>query len=344
MDGYALLYKGWQQFKKLKVAGMVAAGSDNIPSILPEEAVRIFTGAAVPEGADTVVMQEKARAENGDLIIDDTLLVQGANVRPKGSEIKAGDLALSDKSRLNPAAIGFLTGIGITNVNVYPAPSVSIIVTGNELQEPGKPLHYGQVYESNSFTLKAVLQQMQIRDITVYKAEDNLEKLTAILHEAMEKSDMVLLNGGISVGDYDFVLKATENCGISKLFHRIRQKPGKPIFFGTKGHKLVFGLPGNPASVLTCYYEYVTLALEKLFHCSTGMKTIYATMSNSYKKPAGLTHFLKGSYDGQSVLSLDAQESFRLSSFARANCLIVVDEEITELSKGEKVEVHLLPV
>lgn len=344
MDGYALLHKGWKQFKKLKVAGMVAAGSDNIPNILPEEAVRIFTGAAVPQGADTVVMQEKAKVENGDLIIDDSLLIQGANVRPRGSEIKAGDLALSDKSRLNPAAIGFLTGIGITDVSVYPAPAVSIIVTGNELQEPGKPLHYGQVYESNSFTLKAALQQMQIMDITVYKAEDNLEKLTAILHEAMEKSDVVLLNGGISVGDYDFVLKATENCGISKLFHRIRQKPGKPIFFGTKGHKLVFGLPGNPASVLTCYYEYVTLALGKLFHCSTGMKTIYATMSNSYKKPAGLTHFLKGSYDGQSVLSLDAQESFRLSSFARANCLIVVDEEITELSKGEKVEVHLLPV
>lgn len=344
MDGYAISFSGWQHYKKLKLAGIVAAGSENKPNILPGEAVRIFTGAAVPEGADTVVMQEKVRTENGELIIEDTLLKEGTNVRPQGSEIQSGHLALSAGSRLSPAAIGFLTGIGITQANVYPAPSVSIIVTGNELQDPGKPLKHGQVYESNSFALKAVLQQMHISDITVYKAEDNLEKLTSILSEALEKSDMVLLNGGISVGEYDFVLRATENCGITKIFHRIRQKPGKPIYFGTKGEKLVFGLPGNPASVLTCYYEYVTLALEKLFHCSTGLKTIFVTLENTFKKPAGLTHFLKGSYDGRSVLYLDAQESFRLSSFARANCLIVVDEETTEICKGEIVKVHLLPV
>ena len=120
MDGYALSFSGWQQCKKLKMAGMVAAGSEDRPVLSPEEAVRIFTGAAVPDGADTVVIQEKSRTENGELIIEDTMLEQGANVRPKGSEIKTGDLALSKNSRLSPAAIGFLTGIGITHVNVYP--------------------------------------------------------------------------------------------------------------------------------------------------------------------------------------------------------------------------------
>jgi molybdopterin molybdotransferase len=326
------------------MAGMVAAGSDDRTVLSPEEAVRIFTGAAVPDGADTVVIQEKSRTENGELIIEDTALEQGANVRPKGSEIKTGDPALSKNSRLSPAAIGFLTGIGITHVSVYPAPSVSIIVTGNELQEPGKPLKHGQVYESNSFTLRAVLQQMQISKITVYKAADSLDKVTSVLAEALDKSDIVLLNGGISVGDFDFVLKATENCGITKIFHKIKQKPGKPIFFGKKDRKIIFGLPGNPASVLTCFYEYVTLSLEKLFNCRTGMQTIYAPLSSDFKKPAGLTHFLKGFYDGQTVIPLDAQESFRLSSFARANCLIVLKEEVTESSKGEIVEVHLLPV
>ena len=344
MDGYALSFGGWQQYKKLKMAGMVAAGSEDRPLLSPEEAVRIFTGAAVPDGADTVVIQEKSKTENGELIIEDTALEQGANVRPKGSEIKTGDLALSKNSRLSPAAIGFLTGIGITHVNVYPAPSVSIIVTGNELQEPGKPLRHGQVYESNSFTLRAVLQQMQISKITVYKAADSLDKVTSVLAEALDNSDIVLLNGGISVGDFDFVLKATENCGITKIFHKIKQKPGKPIFFGKKDRKIIFGLPGNPASVLTCFYEYVTISLEKLFSCRTGMHTIYAPLSNDFKKPAGLTHFLKGFYDGQTVIPLDAQESFRLSSFARANCLIVLNEEVTESVKGEIVEVHLLPV
>jgi len=344
MDGYALSFSGWQHCKKLKMAGMVAAGSEDRPVLSPEEAVRIFTGAAVPDGADTVVIQEKSRTENGELIIEDTALEQGANVRPKGSEIKAGELALSKNSRLSPAAIGFLTGIGITHVNVYPAPSVSIIVTGNELQEPGKPLKHGQVYESNSFTLRAVLQQMQISKITVYTAADSLDKVTSVLAEALDKSDIVLLNGGISVGDFDFVLKATENCGITKIFHKIKQKPGKPIFFGKKDRKIIFGLPGNPASVLTCFYEYVTVSLEKLFSCRTGMQTVYAPLSNDFKKPAGLTHFLKGFYDGQTVIPLDAQESFRLSSFARANCLIVLKEEVTESVKGEIVEVHLLPV
>lgn len=344
MDGYALSFGGWKQFEKLKMAGIVAAGSEDRPVLSPEQAVRIFTGAAVPEGADTVVIQEKSRTENGELIIEDIMLEQGANVRPKGSEIKAGDLALPKNSRLSPAAIGFLTGIGITHVDVYPAPSVSIIVTGNELQDPGKPLKHGQVYESNSYTLRAVLQQMQIKDVMVFKAEDTLDTLTSVLSEALEKSDIVLLNGGISVGDYDFVLKATENCGITKIFHKIRQKPGKPIYFGKKGQKLVFGLPGNPASVLTCFYEYVTVALEKLFQCRSGMNIIYAPLSTTFKKPAGLTHFLKGFYDGESVNPLDAQESFRLSSFARANCLIVINEEVTESIKGEIVEVHLLPV
>jgi molybdopterin molybdotransferase len=344
MDGYALSFSGWQQYKKLKMAGMVAAGSEDRPQLSPEEAVRIFTGAAVPDGADTVVIQEKSRTENNELIIEDPALEQGANVRPKGSEIKAGDLALAKNSRLSPAAIGFLTGIGITHVIVYPAPSVSIIVTGNELQEPGNPLKHGQVYESNSFTLRAALQQMQISKITVYKAADSLDKVTSVLAEALDKSDIVLLNGGISVGDFDFVLRATENCGINKIFHKIKQKPGKPIFFGKKDRKIIFGLPGNPASVLTCFYEYVFVSLEKLFGCRTGMHTVYAPLANDFKKPAGLTHFLKGFYDGQTVITLDAQESFRLSSFARANCLIVLNEEVTETVKGEIVEVHLLPV
>jgi molybdopterin molybdotransferase len=344
MDGYALSFSGWQQYKKLKMAGMVAAGSEDRPVLSPEEAVRIFTGAAVPDGADTVVIQEKSRTENGELIIEDTALEQGANVRPRGSEIKAGELALSKDSRLSPAAIGFLTGIGITQISVYPAPAVSIIVTGNELQEPGNPLKHGQVYESNSYTLRAVLKQMQINNITVYRAEDSLDKLTSVLSEALEKSDIVLLNGGISVGDFDFVLKATENCGINKIFHRIKQKPGKPIFFGKKERKIIFGLPGNPSSVLTCFYEYVTITLEKLFNCRTGIQTVYAPMLNDFKKPAGLTHFLKGFYDGKTVMTLDAQESFRLSSFARANCLIVLNEEVTQSFIGEIVEVHLLPV
>jgi len=343
MDGYAFSFEGWKQYKKLKISGEVAAGSNETFSLTPENAVRIFTGAAVPPGADTVVMQEKIKTINGELIIEDEILKEGNSVRPKGSEIKAGALALEKENILSPAAIGFLAGIGITEVKVHPNPSISIIVTGNELQQPGQPLKYGQVYESNSFTLKAVLRQLQIENVQTLKTKDKPEIVTATLNKMLGQCDVVLLTGGVSVGDYDFVLQATNKCGVEKLFHKIKQRPGKPLYFGKKGNKLVFGLPGNPASVLTCFYQYVIPALEKLSKRLISLQILKVPLANSFQKTAGLTHFLKGIYNGKTATPLDAQESYRLSSFAKANCLIQIDEEVTSLKEGELVDVYLLP-
>jgi len=352
MDGYAFSFEGWKQYKELKIVGEVVAGTSKKISLDPGNAVRIFTGGAVPIGADTVVMQEKAKAHNEELIIEDETLQVGTSVRPRGSEIKAGALALENESTLSPAAIGFLAGIGIAEVKVYPNPSISIIITGNELQQPGRRLEHGQVYESNSFALKAVLKQVQIEDVQVSYAIDNREIVTSALQEALQRSDVVLLTGGISAGDYDFVLQATQECGVEKLFHKVKQRPGKPLYFGMKtlandtggkATKLVFGLPGNPSSVLTCFYQYVTPALEKLSRRKKILRTLRVPLSRSLQKTAGLTHFLKGIYDGETATPLDAQESYRLSSFAIANCLIQVDEEITSLKEGEMVDVYLLP-
>jgi len=344
MDGYAFSFPDWQTNKPLKIKGMMAAGSNETAALSPGNAVRIFTGAAVPAGADTVVMQEKTKIENDYLVIEDENILQGLNVRAKGSEIKAGDLALAKDVLLMPAAIGFLAGIGITKVLVYPHPSVSIIVTGNELQAPGHPLQPGQVYESNSFSLQAALKQLHIDQVKVYKAADTLETVKQVLNEALQQSDIVFLTGGVSVGDYDFVAAAAAQNGIEKVFHKIKQRPGKPFYFGKKENKLVFGLPGNPASVLTCFYEYVEPALKKISKQKTGLQVIQAPLAEPFKKAAGLTHFLKGFYDGKKVSALHAQESYRLSSFANANCLIKIDEEVTACEKGEIVEIHLLPV
>jgi molybdopterin molybdotransferase len=343
MDGYAFSYRGWKEFNQLSISGMMAAGSQEQFMLSPNQAIRIFTGAAVPEGADTVVMQEKTRVIDGYLFIDDQFLELGANLRPKGAEIISGALAMPIGSKLTPAAIGFLTGIGIAHVLVYPRPTISIIVTGNELQPPGLPIGYGQVYESNSYTLSAALENIHIRNIKIHRAIDSLDILTTILKTAINESDMVLITGGISVGDYDFVLSATENCSVEKIFHKVKQKPGKPIYFGKKDQKLIFGLPGNPSSVLTCFYEYVMPSLDEMTLSDATLKSIFAPISRHIKKPSGLTQFLKGYYDVESVSPLDAQESFRLSSFARANCLIVLSEDKTEYAKGEIVEVHLLP-
>ena len=344
MDGYAFSFDAWKENNKLVVNGVIAAGHDKDIPLKRGDAVRIFTGAAVPSGADTVVMQEKTKIINGVLIIEDESLNAGTNVRPMGSEIRAGERALSKLSFLSPAAIGFLAGLGIKEVTVYPTPSVSIIVTGNELQEPGNPLQYGQVYESNSFALSAALRQLGINEIEIIHADDKLEELTAVLNSCLQKTDLVLLTGGVSVGDYDFVLQAANNCGVKQLFHKVKQRPGKPLYLGKKEEKVVFGLPGNPSSVLSCFYQYVITAIGKMSNQRVALEIKRVPLSNSFKKASGLTHFLKGYYDGDSVTLLNAQESYRLSSFARANCLVQINEEVTAYPVGELVEIHLLPV
>lgn len=341
MDGYAIRFS--DKNSPLKVVGEMAAGTMQQFTIKPGEAARIFTGAPLPEGADTVVMQEKTSHQNEEVIINDQDLEHGNNVRHKGAEVKSGTLAIQQGSLLSPAAIGFIAGIGVKSIVVYPMPSVTIIVTGKELQTPGNDLSAGQVYESNSYSLKAALQQAGIQTINVAHADDDLNILKGILAQALTQSDMVLLVGGVSVGDYDFVIEATKLCNVAQCFHKIKQRPGKPLFFGMKEIKPVFGLPGNPSSVLSCFYNYVLPAIEKLSFKPNSLKVIPAILTTNYSKPPGLTHFLKGHFENGKATPLGAQESFRLSSFAQANCLICLEENRADASAGETVEVYLLP-
>ena len=344
MDGYAINFESYNANKSaLILNGEMAAGDNKDFRLNQGEATRIFTGAALPDGADTVVMQEKVSIENNRLVINDETIVAGMNVRLPGVEIKKTALALESGSLLNPAAIGFLAGMGISNLYIYSSPVVSIIVTGNELQKPGTPLRHGQVYESNSFALHAALKGAGIENILIFSAADDLEILSDILKVALSKCDVVLLTGGVSVGDYDFVVPAAEKCGVEKLFHKIKQRPGKPLYFGKKESKIVFGLPGNPSSVLTCFYEYVILALQKMKNAESMLTFTEAPLLQTFNKAAGLTHFLKGYFNGNTVTALTGQESFRMRSFAKANCLIEIPEAITEVKKDELVNICLLP-
>lgn len=342
MDGYAFAFDGLH--KELVIEGEMAAGSSSTIEVATGKAIRIFTGAPVPAGVDTVVMQEKVRTENGILIIEDEKLQRNSNVRLIGSEIKAGELALPKGSLLTAAAIGFLAGIGVATVYVIPDPIISIILTGNELQEPGKALSYGQVYESNSFSLTAALESLHLPVHKIYKVEDDADLLTAVLQEALNGSDLVLLTGGVSVGEYDFVLQAASKCGVTQLFHKVKQRPGKPLFFGTKDEKVVFGLPGNPSSVLTCFYEYVTEALSLQTKRPLQLKQVETVLAADCKKAPGLTHFQKAFYNGATVLPLTAQESYKLNSFATANCLLQLQGEKEEYTSGDPVTIHLLPL
>jgi molybdopterin molybdotransferase len=344
MDGYAINFDGWKKFGELKIQGEVAAGLTKDTHLEPQNAIRIFTGAAIPAGADTIVMQEKVTITPDNLlIIQDDGLVRGSNFRPQGADMVSGSLALGKNTKMTPAAIGFLAGVGIKEIFVYPNPSVSIILTGDELQVPGKVLEHGQIYESNSFTLNAVLRQAGLTRISFFSSGDRLDELTGVITRALDESDVILLTGGVSVGDYDFLVRAAIANEIHQVFHKVRQKPGKPLLFGTKNNKVVFGLPGNPASVLSCFYEYVLPALGQMSNRRTSLRSLEVPLKTPLKKPAGLTHFLKGHYDGTSASDLKAQESFRLSSFAAANCLIKLEEGKVDYGENEIVEIHLLP-
>lgn len=343
MDGYALSIHTRDLQKTYVISGELAAGDHPEGETNPNYAIRIFTGAALPSGFDTVIMQEKTKVENGNLIIEDEQLKAGNNVRLKGAEIRKDSLALKKETVLSPATIGYLAGMGISEVAVFPTPKVTIIITGNELRQPGQPLDYGQVYDTNSYTLSAALRQNGISDIKVIWVKDDLDTLAETLRLALEESHLILFTGGISVGKYDFVLEATQKNDVDLRFYKVKQRPGKPIYFGTKGNTLIFGLPGNPASVLTCFYVYVTKAIDMLSdrHKQHWTK---AKLMHKYEKNNSFTHFLKGYSDDKVVSILDAQESFRLSSFAKANCLIRIEESNMVSEAGSTVDVLLLPL
>lgn len=341
MDGYAFAFEEGRTTYQL--SGEVPAGDSRSIEIAKGTAIRIFTGAPVPPGADTVVMQEKTKVVDGTLYIQDENIRMGLNLRPKAAEIKKDSLAIKNGTKLQPVIIGFLAGLGINHVLVYPRPRVGVLVTGNELQSPGQPLSYGQVYDSNSYSLKAALNQLYINEILFRQSSDNIEQLKTQLAELLECSDLVLMVGGVSVGDYDFTLKAFEHCGVDPIFHKIKQKPGKPLLFGKKGAQLVFGLPGNPASVMTCFYNYVLPAIGILSQTNSALKTLIVPVKGDFQKPAGLSHFLKAYFDGTEVSIELGQESYKLSSFVRSNCLLYLEEETTVVKAGSIVTIYLLP-
>ena len=341
MDGYAIRFS--DRLKPLAITGESAAGSGHILTLGEGQAIRIFTGAPLPQKADTVVMQEKVVVNGGELVINDDTLILEANVRRAGAETKKGDLVLEKQSIITPVIMGFLAGLGITQLSVFPRPKVIIIATGNELQTAGYDLKPGQIYESNSVMLTAALQQLGISSINAVRVKDDLESLASVIEDALITADLILLTGGVSVGDHDHVLAAARLCGITQIFHKVRQKPGKPLFFGRRENKIVFGLPGNPSSVLTCFYQYVLPAIGVLTRRTLRLLAKKASLSHEFKKPEGLTQFVKARLQHEGVTILGAQESYRLSSFTQANCLVELPQEKSFFNKGEQVLLHLLP-
>lgn len=339
MDGYAFIHSIKHQYDVVSVS---QAGDHSNIKLKPNQAVRIFTGAFVPDAADTVVMQEHVMA-NKDSILIATMPQKLSNVRPTGEQIGKDDVVFEEGTLITPAAIGFLASLGITEIEVYKKPKAAILVTGNELVQPGKKLKKGKIFESNSVMLEAALQTIGINKTKVYRVKDNLKDTKEALKSILKKYDIVLVSGGISVGDYDFVKEALLQNNVKELFYKINQKPGKPMFFGAKKETLVFALPGNPASSLTNFYIYVSPAVKNRMGFSEIHKPkVVRKLNSDITNNTGKTLFLKAKYDETNVTVLNGQSSAMLNTFAVANSLLIVPEDIEEYKKDQLVT--LLPI
>lgn len=341
VDGYAFNFN--QFLTSYTIVEEIPAGDTRRITIKEGEAARIFTGSKVPDGCDTVIMQEFTDVNEKQLYLKDNGLKKGGNVRTKGYQLEKGALALKKGTRITPATIGFLATLGFTTIKIHAFPSAHILVTGSELVKPGNSLKEGQIFESNSSMLEAGFKQLKIQP-TVVSIKDNLEATTKAVREALEQSDVLVLSGGISVGDYDFVYEALMKNGVEEVFYKVNQKPGKPLFFGTKEHKVVFALPGNPAAALNCFYEYVYPCIRyKMGHESPFLPIMHLPVSETILKKEGRAHFYKAITDFKTVTPLGGQNSDALQSFVWANCLLFIKEGLNEINKGDLVEVHLLP-
>jgi molybdopterin molybdotransferase len=340
MDGYAFSFENWDKKSNLTVIGEIQTGNYSDKIVQSNEAVRIYTGAPIPPGTDTVVMQEKISKDGNTIQILDALLANGTNVRPQGSQTKKGELALQEKQLLTPVAISFLAGIGINKVNVFSKPTVSIIVTGKELAAENDEISEGKIFESNSIGLIAAFHQLGINPVSVEVVDDVEEEIEKAISNQLS-SDILILTGGVSVGDYDLVPASLEKCGVQKIFHKIKQKPGKPFYFGRHNQTLIFALPGNPAAVMSCFYEYVVQAISS-FTKKEYFKKMTFPLAEDFNKKAGLTYFLKGKMGEKAVTILNNQESYKLNSFAVADCLIEFDEEKEIFKKGDLVNVRMI--
>lgn len=341
MDGYAVLYNETHQ-NNFKLVDEIKAGDNNNRTLKAGEAVRIFTGAPTPTNANAVIMQEKTSVNNGVLVIDD-VLSNNKNIRLKGEQINQNQTALKAGSKLNPAAIGFLATLGFTDVPVFKKPSITIVVTGNELAEPGTLLEFGQIYESNAIMLQTALLKKGFNNITILKVKDDYTATVERLKKAIDSSDFVLISGGISVGDYDFVGKALLELKTEQVFYKIKQKPGKPLFYGKNGKTSIFALPGNPASALTCFYIYIEAALQKFIGNPNYKKqTTELPLLSKHLKKGTRGEFLKAKATGTSVEILGSQSSAMLNTFSDANALVYLDENTEVVEKNENVITYLI--
>ncbi len=330
----------------LKVIGTVKTGDIACDFVTPGCAIRIFTGAMLPRGADTVVMVEDVVFTNDSIQIL-TPIKTNKNIRRTGEEFAKDSICLHKSMKLTPAAIGLAATLGIQQVRVYRMPRVALVITGSELVEPGNPLGDAQIYDSNRYALTAALAELGIEHILTRTSKDDPQELQLSLEQALREVDVVITSGGASVGDVDYVKPALQAIGAILQFDNVAIKPGKPTIFATLEDKLILGLPGNPVSALVTFLLFVKPALRKMTgHAGESNLTHVATLEGSLTKRTPRTEFVRARAfrkdDVSFVTPCIGQESHMLGGLAAADSLIIFDGEPRTLNNRSQVRV--LPI
>jgi molybdopterin molybdotransferase len=347
MDGYALAAADLPQAgtTSLQLDGTSWAGRPYAGVVQRGRCARIMTGATLPEGTDTVVMQEHVRLDDGRVVIEAGHR-PGQNVRPAGEDIRRGELALPAGTWLRPAHLGLLASLGLAEIPVRRRPRVAIFSTGDELASIGDELAPGQIYDSNRYTLHGMLTRLQVDVLDLGVIRDTREDTLAAFESAAAQADAIVTSGGVSVGEADYVTETLERHG-RVGFWKVAMKPGKPIAYGRFGNAHFFGLPGNPVSVMVTFYQIVQPAVQALMGVVNPDPPILlrAACATRLRKKPGRLEFQRGVLERQAsgtytVRSSGHQGAGVLRSMSEANCFIILPLEQGDVEPGSEVEVQ----
>jgi molybdopterin molybdotransferase len=339
MDGYAVVASSCVKGSRLRVTGEQPAGRDKQLRVLPGEAIRIFTGAPIPHGADAIVMQEDVSRE-GDEIVIETDIEAGEFIRHRGCDLAEGQRILLKGDRVRAATIGLLASQGFADVTVGGEVKAAVLSTGDELVNPGEELQPGQIYESNSALLGALIKRCGADLNLVEHCRDERESIVQAIKRATN-NHVLIISGGVSVGEHDFVKSALADVSAQINIWRVAIKPGKPFLFGRIGESLVFGLPGNPVSVFVTFLQFVRPALLKMMGATNlDLPRVPAKLAADVVNDGDRAHYLRGKLEDGKFTPIGRQESHALFGLSKSNGLLrLVPSQA--LKAGEIVDVQI---
>lgn len=345
MDGYALRAGDISKVPQaLRCKGVIKAGRSPKETIKRGESIKIMTGSPLPVGADSVVMVEYTEKDSKKNCVRVLKGVgSGENVCLRGEDIRRGDLVLRRGRLMRAPEVAIAATLGHAKVKVYRMPSVAILNTGDEIVEPGGVLRHGNIYNSNGPMLTSLLSSMNVDVEYLGIAKDSKSNLRRSISRGLKK-DILLVSGGVSMGDYDLVPAALKDCGVKKIFHKIRIKPGKPVFFGVKNDRLIFGVPGNPISTYLAFAILIKPVIEKMMGIKPVLNVKRGTLMQSYYHKPGRKHFVPAHVSERGgrlkVYPVRGYHgSADMASLAQANAFMVIEGNISGLRRHSRVEV-----